>query len=236
VGATDGNCINIEIFEERPPEEVARSASERALKMLSARKVPGGTMPVILASSAGGTMIHEAVGHGLEADHIQEGTSVFMDKIGKRVASGLITVLDDATIPGKRGSFTFDDEGVPAQKTVLIENGILKGYIHSLLTSMKDDASPTGNGRRESYHHRPIPRMSNILILPGQSSVQRRGDSQRDQTGSDPVSSLAGQQSRASVAGGAGHNQGGAEGALACCAPDVYAFSVEYHDVAVHTL
>lgn len=166
---TAGGLIGIEIFDERPPENVARTASERALKMLSARKAPGGTMPVVLSSSAGGTMIHEAVGHGLEADHIQEGTSVYKGKIGKRVASRLVTVLDDATIPGKRGSFSFDDEGVPAQRTILIENGILKGYIHSLLTAMKDAVLPTGNGRRESYQHRPIPRMSNIIILPGKS-------------------------------------------------------------------
>jgi len=167
---TAGGLIGIEIFDERPPEKVARSASERALKMLTARKAPGGTMPVVLSSSAGGTMIHEAVGHGLEADHIQEGTSVYRGKIGKRVASSLVTVLDDATIPGKRGSFSFDDEGMPAQRTILIKNGILKGYIHSLATAMKDAVSPTGNGRRESYQHRPIPRMSNIMILPGQSS------------------------------------------------------------------
>jgi TldD protein len=112
-------------------------------------------------------MIHEAIGHGLEADLVQQGLSVFSDKIGQKVASPIITIIDDSTLSGKRGSFAFDDEGVNSQKTVLVENGILKGYMHSRLTSMKEGAVSTGNGRRQSYKHRPIPRMSNTFIAAG---------------------------------------------------------------------
>lgn len=169
---TAGGLVGMELFDERPPGEVARTAAERAVRMVRAGKAPGGTMPVVLSSSAGGTMIHEAVGHGLEADHVQEGTSVYAEKIGRRVASDLITVLDDATVPGKRGSYAFDDEGTPAQKTVLVERGMLKGYLHSLITAMKDRVPSSGNGRRESYHHKPIPRMTNILIAPGTSDPE----------------------------------------------------------------
>ena len=127
-------------------------------------------MPVVISSDAGGTMIHEAVGHGLEADLAQEGLSVYSDKLGKQVASPLITVIDDATLPNKRGSFSFDDEGVPSQKTVLVENGLLKGYMYDRLTAMKDNTVSTGNGRRESYEWRPIPRMTNTFIALGSSS------------------------------------------------------------------
>jgi TldD protein len=112
-------------------------------------------------------MIHEAIGHGLEADLAQQGLSVFSGKIGSQVASPLITVLDDATLPGRRGSFRFDDEGTPSQKTVLVEKGILRSYLYDKLTSMKDKVMSTGNGRRESYRHRPIPRMTNTFIAEG---------------------------------------------------------------------
>lgn len=112
-------------------------------------------------------MIHEAVGHGLEADLAQSGLSVYSGKLGEQIASPIITVLDDATLPGRRGSFCFDDEGTPAQRTVLVDQGILKTYLYDRLTAMKDGVRSTGNGRRESYRHRPIPRMTNTLIAPG---------------------------------------------------------------------
>ena len=164
-----GGIMGIEIFDENPPEKIAETAVRRAVMMLGARRAPGGQMPVVLSSDAGGTMIHEAVGHGLEADLALSGLSVYTDKVGQEVASPLVTVLDDATIPNKRGSFFFDDEGTRAQKTVLVENGVLKGYMHDRLSAMKAGASSTGNGRRESYHHRPIPRMTNTMIAPGSS-------------------------------------------------------------------
>ncbi len=129
-------------------------------------------MPVVLSSEAGGTMVHEAIGHGLEADLAQAGMSVYTGKIGTQVASPLVTVIDDATIPHARGTFPYDDEGTPGQKTVLVENGILKGYLYDRLTGMKDGSPSTGNGRRESYQARPIVRMSNTLIAPGSDSPE----------------------------------------------------------------
>jgi len=112
-------------------------------------------------------MIHEAIGHGLEADLAQQGLSVYSKKIGGKVASSLITVVDDPTLPQKRGSYAFDDEGVASQRTLLVEEGILKGYLYDRLTALKDGVQSTGNGRRESYQDKPIPRMSNTLIVPG---------------------------------------------------------------------
>lgn len=167
-----GGLIGFEIFQDTPIELIAEMASKRAVTMLMARKAPGGRMPVVISSEAGGTMIHEAIGHGLEADLAGEGLSVFSGKIGQRVATELITVVDDATIPNKRGSFSFDDEGVPAQRTVLVEKGILKGYMYDMLNAIKQGKPSTGNGRRESYQHRPIPRMTNTIILPGEHNPE----------------------------------------------------------------
>ena len=164
-----GGLIGFELFDENPIENTAETAAKRAVMMLKARPAPGGRMPVVLSADAGGTMIHEAIGHGLEADLAMQGLSVYSKKIGEKVASPFITVIDDATMPNKRGSFRFDDEGVEAQKTVLVENGILKGYMYDRLWSMKEGVRSTGNGRRESYKYRPIPRMTNTLIAPGKS-------------------------------------------------------------------
>jgi TldD protein len=121
---------------------------------------------VVLSSEAGGTMIHEAVGHGLEADLALEGLSVYSNRIGETVASERITVIDDATIPQRRGSYGYDDEGFRAQKTLLIEKGVLKGYLCDRLYAMRFGGKSTGNGRRQSYKHPPIVRMSNTLIAP----------------------------------------------------------------------
>ena len=164
-----GGYRGFELFEEHAPEQIALTAARRALMMLGARKAPAGPMPVVLSSEAGGTMVHEAIGHGLEADLAQAGLSVYKGKIGSQVASPLVTVIDDATIPHARGSFSFDDEGVAGQKTVLVENGILKTYMYDRLSAMKDGCASTGNGRRESYWSKPIVRMSNTLIAPGDS-------------------------------------------------------------------
>jgi TldD protein len=164
-----GGTMGFELFDICPPEKVAEIAANRSLLMLSARKAPMGSMAVVLSSDAGGTMIHEAIGHGLEADLAQQGLSVYSGKLGEKVASPLITVEDNSTIPQKRGTFAFDDEGVVSQKTVLVEKGILKKYLYDRLTAFKDGVSSTGNGRRESYQLKPIPRMSNTLILPGET-------------------------------------------------------------------
>jgi TldD protein len=162
-----GGTTGFELFDLHPPEEVAQVAARRSLLMLSARKAPTGKMTVILSSEAGGTMIHEAIGHGLEADLAQQGLSVYSKKVGETVASSLITVVDDPTLPQRRGSYSFDDEGVPSRRTLLVEGGVLKGYLYDRLTALKDGVESSGNGRRESYQDKPIPRMSNTMILPG---------------------------------------------------------------------
>ena len=164
---TMGGILGMEIFEQQDPLHVAREAARRAVLMLEADPAPGGAMPVVLSAEAGGTMIHEAVGHGLEGDLVYEKMSVYAGRVGQKVASELITVIDDGTVPGKRGSGGFDDEGVPCRKNVLIDQGVLKGYLHDRLSAWKLEAEPTGNGRRESYRHRPIPRMTNTMIAPG---------------------------------------------------------------------
>lgn len=167
-----GGHTGFEIFDNVSPEEVASAAGRRGIMMLSARKAPAGKMPVVLSSDAGGTMVHEAVGHGLEADLAQQGLSVYTGKVGEMIASRLITVVDDSTLTGRRGSFAFDDEGTESRKRVLIENGVLNGYMYDRLTAMKDGVTSTGNGRRQSYEHQPIPRMTNTLIAPGQGSPE----------------------------------------------------------------
>ena len=137
--------------------------------MLKARRAPAGRMAVVLSGEAGGTMVHEACGHGLEADLAQKNLSVYSGKKGTQVASELVTVVDDGTLPGRFGSFRFDDEGNPAQKTVLIDKGILSGYMYDHITAARDGVEPTGNGRRQSFQHRPIPRMSTTYLAPGET-------------------------------------------------------------------
>lgn len=175
-----GGLKGFELFEEVSLEAIAAETAEKAVRMLSARRTPGGRMAVVISAAAGGTMIHEAVGHGLEADLVQQGLSVYANKIGEVIASPLVTIIDDSSLPGRRGSFRFDDEGAHSQRTVLVDKGILKGYMYDRLTSMKDGVRSTGNGRRESYKSRPIPRMTNTFIASGDddpagivSSVQK---------------------------------------------------------------
>jgi TldD protein len=162
-----GGAIGFEIFDETPPEEIAERAARRAIRMLSARAAPAGSMAVIVGSEAGGTMIHEAVGHGLEADLAGEGLSVYAGRLGEKVASELITVVDDATLPGRRGSFTFDDEGTPSQRTVLIEQGVLKTYLTDRKMAAKLCIPASGNARRQGYEQLPIVRMTNTFVTPG---------------------------------------------------------------------
>jgi len=165
-----GGTVGFELFEEHDPEKVTRVAAERAILMLDAKYAPSGEMPVVLSSEAGGTMIHEACGHALEADFIKKGTSIFAGKIGQKVASDLVTVIDDATLPGKFGSFRFDDEGTPAKRKVLIENGFLKGFMSDRYFSRQLGTLSSGNGRRESYRTKPVPRMTNTLIESGMTN------------------------------------------------------------------
>ena len=162
-----GGAAGFELLDGEAPEQAARQAAERAVALLEADEAPSGPMPVVLAAEAGGVMIHEAIGHGLEADLAEEGLSVFAGRIGEQVASPLVTVVDDATITHCRGSFAMDDEGTPAARNVLVENGVLKGYMHDRRSALKAGVRPTGNGRRQSFRHLPVVRMTNTMIVPG---------------------------------------------------------------------
>lgn len=164
-----GGFAGFELFDSVSTEELALKAARKAVMMLSARRAPAGRMPVVISSEAGGTMIHEAVGHSLEADLALEGLSVYTGKIGQKIAADIVTVLDDATIPGKRGSFRFDDEGTFSRRNVLVRDGVLATYMYDRLSAIKAGTESTGNGRRQSYRFRPVPRMTNTLIAPGKT-------------------------------------------------------------------
>jgi TldD protein len=150
------------------PERHAREAVRMALTLLDAIAAPAGSMPVVLGPGWPGILLHEAVGHGLEGDFNRKGTSAYAGRIGQKVASPLCTIVDDGTLPGRRGSLTLDDEGTPTNYTTLIENGILRGYIQDKLNARLMGMQPTGNGRRESFAHLPMPRMTNTYMLAGQ--------------------------------------------------------------------
>ena len=162
-----GETRGFELFTDEAVSHTVHEAVRLALQALDAQPAPAGTFPVVLSSSAGGTMIHEACGHGLEADLALAGMSAFAGKLGQRVAAEGVTIIDDGTLPHKRGSQAIDDEGHPVSRVVLIENGILRAYLQSQKTSLKMGTEPTGNGRRESYRHLPIPRMRNTFLAPG---------------------------------------------------------------------
>ena len=149
--------------------EYGREAVRQAQVNLQAEEAPAGNMTVVLGPGWPGILLHEAIGHGLEGDFNRKGTSAFSGRVGERVASSLCTVVDDGTLPGRRGSLSIDDEGTPTENTVLIEEGILKGYMQDKLNARLMGVKPTGNGRRESYAHLPMPRMTNTYMLPGQS-------------------------------------------------------------------
>ena len=147
----------------------AREAVHQAVVNLDARPAPAGQMSVVLGPGWPGILLHEAIGHGLEGDFNRKGSSAFANRIGERVAAPGVTVVDDGTLSGRRGSLNVDDEGTPAQQTVLIEDGILKGYIQDTHNARLMGVAPTGNGRRESYAHLPLPRMTNTYMMAGQS-------------------------------------------------------------------
>jgi len=150
----------------------AREAAREALTNLDAVEAPAGEMTVVLGPGWPGILLHEAIGHGLEGDFNRKGTSAFSNLLGKRVASELCTVIDDGTIPNRRGSLNVDDEGTPTERTVLIERGILRGYLQDRLNAKLMGMPPTGNGRRESYAHAPMPRMTNTFMLAGDSDPE----------------------------------------------------------------
>ncbi|MHC8598907.1 metalloprotease TldD [Arenicellales bacterium IMCC55707] len=156
------------LLEQDRAKSFAREAVRQALVNLDAIDSPAGTMTVVLGSGWPGILLHEAIGHGLEGDFNRKGTSAFSGRVGERVASSVCTIVDDGTIPDRRGSLSVDDEGEASQNTVLIENGILKGYMQDSLNARLTGTHSTGNGRRESYAHLPMPRMTNTYMLAGQ--------------------------------------------------------------------
>jgi TldD protein len=158
-----------EMFDLVSPEQVARNAAREAIAMLDAEDAPAGMMDVVMQNGWGGVLVHEAVGHPLEADNIAKGVGAFTGKVGTKVASDIFTMVDDGTIPNFRGTVNFDDEATQARKNVLIENGVLLGYMTDILSAKQLGLDRTGNGRRESFRHIPIPRMTNTYIEKGES-------------------------------------------------------------------
>ncbi len=166
--AGGGGRVGPEFFTEKPPEHFAREAARMAVTLLSAEEAPAGAMPVVLGPGWPGILLHEAVGHGLEGDFNRKGTSAFTGRIGQRVAAPGVTVVDDGSIPNRRGSLNVDDEGNVPGRTVLIEDGILRGYLQDRLNSGLMKMAATGNGRRQGYGSIPMPRMTNTFMLAGQ--------------------------------------------------------------------
>jgi TldD protein len=168
-----GGRMGLELLSRNDALSKMREIAETAVKMLDARPCPAGEMPVVMCNGWGGVLFHEACGHQMEADFITKGSSAYTGKVGQQIANPIITAIDDGTIAGRRGSLAFDDDGTPAQRTVLIEKGILKEYMWDLVEARRvGRAGSTGNGRRESYRHMPMPRMTNTFIDRGEHDPQ----------------------------------------------------------------
>ncbi len=168
---TLGGHRGFELFDD-DPAAIAASAARKALVLLDAGPAPTGSMPVVVGGGFGGVLFHEMTGHGLEADHVQKGASVYAGKLGEAVAQPLLTAYDDGRMPGEWGSDTIDDEGAPTQKTKVIEDGRLAGFLYDRQSAERDGAPQTGNGRRESFRYLPIPRMTNTYIAPGEAEPE----------------------------------------------------------------
>jgi len=166
---TLGGHVGFEILES-DPSAVAEAAARKAVIALDAVDAPSGKMPVVVGNQFGGVLLHEAVGHGLEADHIQKRSSVWAGKLGEMVAEPFVTAYDDGRLQNEWGSDGVDDEGTPTQRTTIIEDGKLVSYLYDLLRARKDNVASTGNGRRESFRHLPIPRMTNTYFAPGEQT------------------------------------------------------------------
>ena len=160
-------CAGVELFDRFTAAAIGEKAAQRAVTMLDSIPAPAGEMPVVLAPGMGGVLFHEAVGHPLESDAVDKEASVYRGLVGTKCASEMVNGVDDASIPNGWGSFDFDDEGEPGQRTVLFEDGVLQGFLYDRLRAEKDGVASTGNGRRESYASPPIPRMTNTNILDG---------------------------------------------------------------------
>lgn len=156
-----------ETFDEALVRTITKEAVDRTLLLFDAVRPPPGEMPVVLAAGSSGILLHEAIGHGMEADFNRKGVSIFADKIGRRIAPDFVTIVDDGTLPGSRGALAVDDEGTLGQRTVLVENGVLRSYMHDKISARHYGVAPTGNGRRQSYAYPPVPRMRATYMLPG---------------------------------------------------------------------
>ena len=167
-----GGRVDFRFFEDFSPAQVGREAARQAVATLGAVPAPAGPQTVVLAPGWSGILLHEAVGHGLEADFIRKGTSLFAGKLGDKVASELVTVIDDGTVAGGRGSLNVDDEGNPGERKVLIEKGVLKGYLYDHLNAKLTGQRSTGSGRRQSFRYAPMPRMTNTVMLGGSSTQE----------------------------------------------------------------
>ena len=168
---TLGAARGFELLED-DPGTIAAEAAGKALALLDAKPAPAGSMPVVVGGGFGGVLFHEMTGHGLEADHIQKGASVYVGKLGEQVAQSLLSAYDDGRMPGEWGSDAIDDEGTPTQKTLVLEDGRLVSYLYDRLRAERDGVASTGNGRRESFRHLPIPRMTNTYIAPGEATPE----------------------------------------------------------------
>lgn len=167
---TLGGHAGFEVLSERP-ERVAESAARKALTALDAIPAPAGRMPVVVGNGFGGVLLHEAVGHGLESDAVQKGASVYAGRIGERLAPVFVNAFDDGRLPGEWGTDGVDDEGMPTQKVPIIKDGVLTSFLYDRLRARNDDVLSTGNGRRESFRHLPVPRMTNTYFAPGDAQV-----------------------------------------------------------------
>ncbi len=177
---TRGAHRGFELLDE-DPGKVAEQAARKALTLLDASPAPSGSMPVVVGGGFGGVLFHEMTGHGLEADHVQKGASVYAGRLGEKVAEPLLSAYDDGRLPHEWGTDAIDDEGTPEQKTLVIEEGRLTSFLYDRLRAERDGVESTGNGRRESFRHLPIPRMTNTYIAPGEAVA--RGDDLRGRAG-----------------------------------------------------
>ena len=162
-----GQTIGFELFDRHSVEDLARRAAKQALTKLKARPAPSGSLPVVIKAGSGGVLFHEACGHGLEADLVAKGASVYKGRVGEQVASPLVTLIDDGTMTAEWGAITIDDEGHPAQRNTLIENGVLTDYMWDFLRARKEGRPQSGNGRRQSYMYLPMVRMTNTFVTNG---------------------------------------------------------------------
>jgi TldD protein len=168
---TLGGHRGFELLED-DPGTIAAQAAGKALTLLDAGPAPAGSMPVVVGGGFGGVLFHEMTGHGLEADHVQKGASVYAGKLGEQVARPLLSAYDDGRLPGEWGTDAIDDEGTPTQKTLVVDEGRIVSYLYDRLRAQRDGVPSTGNGRRESFRHLPIPRMTNTYIAPGESTPE----------------------------------------------------------------